>query len=199
MSRQKTVQENRQKLLEAGLNIIIQQGYNRTGIKELVDAVGVPKGSFYNYFDSKEQFGVEVVQFYASQILALLEDAVSNDEVDALSSLKIFFKAVIATFEEKKFREGCLVGNLAAELADTNEVIRLELAKVFDQWQTPVAELLDQAQSDQAIRSDISAYDLANFVWSTFEGAMIRMKVEKSIRPMEQWFDFILNDFIARR
>src|SRR5690349_15563801 len=140
MSKRKSSQENKKILLDAALRIVIEQGYNHTGIQEIVDAVGIPKGSFYNYFDSKETFGSELVWHYANQILSQLEFARDDKSLDALSSLQNLFRLMITMFKEKYCREGCLVGNLAAELADTNETIRLQLVDVFVAWQKPVAE-----------------------------------------------------------
>lgn len=196
MTTRKNAQENKQQLLAAGLSILIQQGYNHTGIKQIVDHVGIPKGSFYNYFDSKESFGTEVIQYYAGQILTELNRVAASQDADALESLKGFFRATIAMYEEKQFREGCLVGNLAAELADTNDLIRLELAGVFAEWQVPTTKLLTQAQEDGTVRKDIPADVLAQFLWNSFEGALLRMKIEKSIVPLEQWFTFMLEDFV---
>ena len=195
MTEHKKSQANRKMLLDAGLRIIIQQGYNNTGIKQLVSAVGVPKGSFYNYFDSKEDFGIEIIDHYANQIQTRLDSALKTD-ANGLAALKHFFTELIQSFEDKSYREGCLVGNLAAEMADSSEPIRKALSTVYAQWQLPTSELLRRGQESKDVRHDIDAESLATFVWNTFEGALLRMKVEKSIEPLNQWYRYMLEDFV---
>ncbi|HEX2620892.1 MAG TPA: TetR family transcriptional regulator C-terminal domain-containing protein [Phototrophicaceae bacterium] len=198
MSRQKRNQENTQELLNAGLAIIIQQGYNHTGIKEIVDYVQIPKGSFYNYFASKEDFGVQVIQHYAGQVAATLDQALAREDVDALTSLREFFKELIASYELKHYREGCLVGNCAAELADTSDLIRAALADALAGWRQRTAQLLAESQAKGQVRGDLPADFLADFLWNSFEGSLLRMKIEKSLAPLEQWYQLMLDDFILK-
>lgn len=198
MSKRKRSQQNTQELLDAGLSIFIQQGYNHTGIKEIVDYVQIPKGSFYNYFDSKEDFGIQVIQHYAAQVAAQLDLALQRDDVDGLSALKDFFRQLIASYELKQYREGCLVGNCAAELADTSDAIRAALVDALAGWRQRTAQLLADGQAKGQVRSDISPTALADFVWNSFEGGLLRMKIEKSLAPLEQWYQFMMDDFIMK-
>jgi TetR/AcrR family transcriptional regulator, transcriptional repressor for nem operon len=198
MSRQKRNQENTKVLLDAGLSIFIQQGYNHTGIQEIVDYVQIPKGSFYNYFASKEDFGVQVIHHYAAQVAANLDLALQREDVDALASLRDFFKQLIASYELKQYREGCLVGNCAAELADASDVIRAALVNALAGWRERTAHLLAQSQANGQVRADLQADFLADFLWNSFEGALLRMKIEKSLAPLEQWYQLMLEDFILK-
>jgi len=198
MAKRKRTQENTKGLLDAGLSIFIQQGYNHTGIKEIVDYVQIPKGSFYNYFDSKEDFGVQVIQHYAAQVAALLDMALQREDVDGLTALKDFFKQLIASYELKQYREGCLVGNCAAELADASDAIRATLVDSLAGWRERTAHLLADGQAKKQVRGDIPSNALADFLWNSFEGALLRMKIEKSLAPLEQWYQFTLDDFIMK-
>ncbi|WP_017325231.1 TetR/AcrR family transcriptional regulator [Synechococcus sp. PCC 7336] len=127
MGRPRRSQNNREKLLNCGANAFIKQGYHGTGIQEVVERVRVPKGSFYNYFESKEGFGAEVIRQYTQQYVTNMDALLSEPNVDALSALKYFFEAEIQRHEAG--REGCLLGNLGAELGESSELCRQALSE----------------------------------------------------------------------
>ena len=112
MTRPKRNENIREKLLGQGLKLFITQGYHGTGIKEVVDQVKVPKGSFYNYFESKEQFGAEVIRQYSEQIIANMAAYLNGPEDNALIALKQFFEQEMQRHQEVK--AGCIIGNLGA-------------------------------------------------------------------------------------
>ena len=128
MPRPRRSDDNRAKLLDEGLNSFIRHGYNGTGLKEVLDAVQVPKGSFYNYFKSKEDFGAAVVRHYAGKFGERMK-LLADPKGDALAALKEFFNREIALYEACP--TGCLVGNLAAELGGSMELPRQAMAEAM--------------------------------------------------------------------
>lgn len=192
MSRPRRSDNNRAKLLDEGLNSIIQQGYNGTGLKEVLDAVNVPKGSFYNYFKSKEDFGAAVVRHYAGKFgerMKLLSDPTG----DALAALKKFFDREIAMYEACP--TGCLVGNLAAELGGSMELPRQAMAEAMHGTCDALSSALSRAQQQGQIRTDLSAEDLADFLFNAWEGSLLRMKIEGSVEPLRSCVSFALDEF----
>lgn len=160
-----------------------------------MDQVQIPKGSFYNYFDSKEDFGIQVIWHYANQFAVQLEAALAKTDVDALTTLKEFFQDMMRQFEDKGFQEGCLVGNLAGEVADTSEASRTALADVLADWQDRFCRVLSEAQKQGSVRNDIPAETLAHFLLNSWEGSLLRMKVEKSVHPLQQSIQLMLDVF----
>ncbi len=144
----------------------------------MLDQVKVPKGSFYNYFESKEHFGAEVIRHYAGQFLVQLDAQLGKPKADALSALKRCFKQMIRSFDESDEACGCLVGNLGAEIGASSEPCREALAEAMQGVQQRFARTIKRAQDQGTVRSDISADDLAEFIWNSWEGALIRMKIE---------------------
>jgi len=111
-------QINREKLLDQGVNMLMAQGYHGTGLQEILDAVRIPKGSFYNYFDSKEAFCAEVIEYYIEPFIVQLQSHLQNPNADGLTALKVYFNELISELEKNQFTGGCLLGNLMGELDD---------------------------------------------------------------------------------
>ena len=114
----------RDHILDAGTGVLVCKGYNGTGVKEIVDAAGVPKGSFYNHFESKEAFVVEALEKLARDNLNYIESNLFDSKYTAKSNLLRFFDEGQKEYELNGFSHGCLFGNLCLEMADENEAIR---------------------------------------------------------------------------
>ncbi len=196
MPRPRRSQDTRTKLLDEGLNALLAHGYNGTGIKEVLDAVDVPKGSFYNYFKSKEDFGAEVVRHYAGKFGERMQP-LARTEADALASLKEFFDHEISRYE--KCPTGCLVGNLAAELGGSLETPRAAMAEAMHGTRDAIAGALERAQQQGTVRSDMPARELADFLFNAWEGSLLQMKVEGSVEPLRKCVSFILDEFFPPR
>ena len=196
MPRSRRSQDTRTKLLDEGLNALLAHGYNGTGIKEVLDAVDVPKGSFYNYFKSKEHFGAEVVRHYASQFGVRMQP-LTDTQGDALCSLKAFFDHEISRYE--KCPTGCLVGNLAAELGGSLKTPREAMAAAIHSTRDGFAGALTRAQQQGTVRTDLPAPDLADFLFNAWEGSLLRMKVEGSVEPLRKCVSFALEEFFPPR
>ena len=196
MGRPRLSHETKTRLLDEGVASLIGQGYHGTGIKEVLDQVKVPKGSFYNYFESKEHFGAEVIRHYAGQFLVQLDAQLGKPKADALSALKRCFKQMIRSFDESDQACGCLVGNLGAELGASSELCRKALAAAMHGIQGRFAQAIKRAQQQGTVRTDISADDLAEFLLNSWEGALIRMKIDNSVGPLRKFCTLVLDNFL---
>ncbi len=195
MARPRRSENTRLKLLDEGVAAFIEQGYHGTGLKEVLDKVKVPKGSFYNYFASKEDFGAQVVRHYSEGLANQLDQALATANSDALSALKKFFRQMIRGFEEKEFRLGCLVGNLGGELEDS-AVCRQAMNDALLGLRNRFRNALLLAQEQGTVRDDISAVELADLLLNAWEGSLIRMKIDRSVKPLKQFIKLIIDDFL---
>lgn len=176
----------------------MHQGYHGTGLKEILDAVNIPKGSFYNYFGSKENFAAEIIHYYIQPFIRQLEAYLIEYQHDAFLALQNYFDALIVSLEAADFKGGCLLGNLMGELADSNEICRNALQDAVSRYRDLLAVAIDKAQQQNTIRSDKSANELADLLLNSWQGALLRMKIERSSLPLRQIYQTILSDFFIR-
>ncbi len=186
---------NRESLLNQGVAMFMGQGYHGTGLQEILDAVNVPKGSFYNYFGSKEDFGADVIQHYLNPFITQLTEHLDSSDMDALSAIRCYFDELIAELERNEFKGGCLLGNLMGELGDTSEICQKSLQAAVTRYRDLLQLGLAKAQQQGAVRSDKSAEEMADLLINAWQGALLRMKIEKSSAPVKQCCHDLLGDY----
>lgn len=193
----KTTQKqiNRKNLLNQGVLLLMQQGYHGTGLQEILDAVQIPKGSFYNYFGSKENFGAEVITHYITPYIQQITRYLADSETDALSALQRYFDESIAELERTQFKGGCLLGNLIGEIGDSSDICRLALQTSLNRYRDVLQTGISKAQQQGTIRTDKSARELTDLLVNSWQGALLRMKVEQSTAPLTQCCQALLGDF----
>jgi len=193
MARPRQSETTRRRLLDEGVAAFLEHGYHGTGLKEVLDRVQVPKGSFYNYFESKEEFAAAAIRRYADCFGAKMADALAGAP-DPLTGLRRFFESLMADFEAAGYVGGCLIANLGGEL-EGSDVCRETLATAFRDWRDAVAEALRESQQRGLVRSDIAAGDLADLLTEAWEGAVIRMKIERSLDPLRRVVRRLIDDY----
>ena len=181
---------NKGEILREGLEVVRRRGFTAAGIREITSAARVPQGSFTNHFSSKEAFGLEILDQYFADIGTVIA---SNLEIegDPLDRLRGYFDAITQRLQVRGWQHGCLIGNLSLESTDHSERIRTRLAEIFAEWREPFARCLGQAAADGRITLTVPALDLADFLLASWQGAILRMKVERSPEPLERFKDVV--------
>lgn len=174
-----------------------ETGYAATGIKEIVDEAEVPKGSFYNHFESKEAFGKEVVDFYFDQGLTELRALFENEAVPPLARLRTYFDRRLQSFQATGYVRGCLLGNLSLEVADHSALIRDSLATHFKTWSGLFEACIAEAQKTGAISNGLPASLLAQFLLNSWEGALLRMRADKSDVPLREFINVVFSSLLV--
>lgn len=197
MARPRKSEATRRQLLDEGVAAFLEHGYHGTGLKGLLDEVSVPKGSFYNYFESKEDFAVAAIRHYAECLAERMEQALAGAP-DPVTGLHRFFESLMADFKASGYIGGCLIANLGGEL-EGSDACRETLADAFHGWRDQVREALAQGQQHGLVRGDIDAGDLADLLTEAWEGAVIRMKIERSLVPLQRVLERLLDDYFRPR
>ncbi len=195
MPRKTQKQTNRENLLNQGVALLMQQGYHGTGLKEILDAVQIPKGSFYNYFGSKENFAAEAIQYYINPFINQLNSHLQNSDHDALGAIKRYFNELITELENAEFKGGCLLGNLMGEIGDTSELCQKSLHSAVQRYRNLFQQGLLKAQQEGSVRTDKTAEDMADLLVNMWQGALLRMKIEQSSTPLKQCCEHLLGDY----
>lgn len=182
-----------ERLLSAGLALFLQQGYNATGIQQLTDHAGVPKGSFYNHFASKEAFAAAIVNRYAQNMQRSWERMMASAPPEPMPAIRHVFSHMLSYHERSSCSAGCLIGNFAAEIALSSEPCRQNLMAAQLAWRERLAGLVAAAQASGDIRRDIDATALSALTWAAWEGGLLRMKVERSVQPLRDGVHLIFD------
>jgi TetR/AcrR family transcriptional repressor of nem operon len=173
----------KKRMLKEGALIVHRKGFNATGVAEIVKAAGVPKGSFYFYFDSKEAFGLELIDEYSLMIAGIAKAHFTDETKNALERIRAFFSSFVDFFTENEFRDGCPIGNLCLEMGDISRPFQEKLKSAIEAFQEGMATIISQGQKQGEILPDVPPESIADFLFSGFQGALLQMKVKKSIEP----------------
>jgi TetR/AcrR family transcriptional repressor of nem operon len=188
----------REHLLAVGLERLHSTGYTATGVKEVLDLANVPKGSFYHYFPSKEAFAGEVFQRYADGEIRRAERILGDRKAAPLKRLRRYFEELISVYGQSGEISGCLVGNLSLEVADHNPKLQSQLQAVFGGWQESIAEVLREAVERADLARSTKPDELAAFLLNSYEGALVRMKAERSDKPLQNFLHFAFNVLLKK-
>ncbi len=190
----------RDQLIESAVDVFHARGFNGSSVQDIVEAAGVPKGSFYNHFDSKEALGVEVVHAYSRLVGTYVAEAGASDifsgDRTPLERIRVYFEAVIEQNVSCGVRRGCLLGNFATELAPHSTEIANAVTEALDNWSAAVSKALGQAQDAGQLTQDVDVEALGRYLVDGYEGAASRAKLIGNRAPMDDFirttFDFLL-------
>ncbi|MES1156516.1 MAG: TetR/AcrR family transcriptional regulator [Alphaproteobacteria bacterium] len=178
---------NKERILCEGLKVVHEHGFANASVRDIVQAAGVPQGSFTNHFPSKEAFGLEIIDLYAQQGQALFDVTLRNPALTPLKRLEAYVDAAIGKFCEGKLRTGCLLGNFAAEASDHSDAMRARLAAEFAVVRAELAAVLRAAVAAGELPADFDCEGGATLIQSGLQGAHLIGKADHSTAALEQF------------
>jgi TetR/AcrR family transcriptional repressor of nem operon len=178
---------NKEKLLSDGLQLVHERGFGASSVRDIVQAAGVPQGSFTNHFASKEAFGLEVLERYHDMTSAAVRATLRNDELPPLRRLRGWIEGQLAYLRKDDMRRGCLYGNMSVEASEQSEAIRTRVAAVFAENLASVAYCLDAAIDAGELAPNADTQELAGFIVSSLQGAILVAKAQRSPAPVERF------------
>jgi TetR/AcrR family transcriptional repressor of nem operon len=184
----------REEIVQAGLKCLVENGFNAVGVQEITDAAGVPKGSFYNHFESKEALGLEIVERYGAN--QKRREILTDPTVPPLQRLRRHFDRITALYADSHFTRNCILGGFSAELANQSEAIREGLRKLYGQWTKDIEATIAEAQTKGEIANKTKAADMAAFLLDSYEGALLRARVERSRKPFDRFMKFAFGELL---
>jgi TetR/AcrR family transcriptional regulator, transcriptional repressor for nem operon len=185
----------REQIVQAGLKCLAKKGFNGVGVQDITDTAGVPKGSFYNHFESKEALGAEIVERYGSD--KRRRELLADQSIPPLERLRRHYERLNTIFVEAKFERGCILGNFSAELANQSDVIRDGLRRLYERWTKDVEAAIAEAQEQGAVAKTLTAAELAAFLLDAYEGALLRARVERDGRAFERFMKFAFTKLLV--
>lgn len=176
-----------------GAEIMHLKGYNNTGIQEILDKAGIPKGSFYNFFKSKEDFGLHIIDYFVGFFSQISGQFFKDTSHPPLERIRLLFMWFMEFFKSTDYTLGCPLGNFAQEMGDVNPAFREKLKTSLDIMSEQFAVILHEAQESGHLPQTIDTHEVAHFIISSWEGALMLMKVAKSTEPLETHTKYIFN------
>ena len=189
--------DTREKILRCGGEIIHLKGFSATGLQEILAAAQVPKGSFYFYFQSKEDFGLALIDYYRQQLAEQVAPILNNRMLSPLQRLDEFFQSFRNQFAREGFIRGCPLGNLVQELGDVHPAFREKLFVSLEALIVKIARLLTEARELKEIPATVSPEDTARFIVSAWQGALLRMKACAGPEPLDNFHHMVFTVLLA--
>ncbi|HEY3003801.1 MAG TPA: TetR family transcriptional regulator C-terminal domain-containing protein [Kribbellaceae bacterium] len=178
---------HRERILDAGLRVMFRKGYVGSGVRDIAAEAAVPQGSFTNHFRSKEAFAAEVLDRYFAQVKELMAQSLGDTSLTPRQRLVRYLDLITDRLVADGCARGCLIGDLSLEAPGHSETLRLRLVAIFDEWQAPFAECIAEAQAAGEIPDTFPPAQLADFLLTCWEGAILRMKLEGARAPLDRF------------
>ncbi|MGQ8485848.1 acrylate utilization transcriptional regulator AcuR [Klebsiella aerogenes] len=185
-----TYADTRNNLIRSGLELLTQNGFLATGVDAIVKNANVPKGSFYYYFKSKEDYAQTVLDAYDSFFEHKLKKHLHESSCTPMARLENFINDACEGIKKYNFTRGCLVGNMMQESPGLPQSFIKLLQNIIESWQALVAACLSDALSSGEISSNMNNTQLAAIFWSGWEGAVMRAKLYSSTQPVCDFWSY---------
>lgn len=166
-------------------------GYHGTSLSMILDACGVSRGSFYNYFGGKEAFAIELIEHYQTLEMDRWNEEFSRLPGRHADKMETMMRRLVEEFCMTNERIGCLLANLSGEMALASDSFRRAIRRAIDRVLEAIREDILICQQEGSVRTDLSAEQLARLIWDYWQGALLRMKAENSRDPLYQAVDLL--------
>jgi TetR/AcrR family transcriptional repressor of nem operon len=188
---------NKDKILANGLQVVLERGYVGASVRDIVEAAGVPQGSFTNHFASKEAFSLEILNIYFAHNRDVIAETLRNEALSPLKRLRAYIDASITAIKNHGTKNGCLVGNFAAEASDHSEVIRKRVSAIYGEVREAVTDCLKAAVKDGELPKSLKTSEVATFVVTGLQGAWLVSKVERDLAFAENYKKMLFSTVLA--
>ncbi|HQQ77685.1 MAG TPA: TetR family transcriptional regulator C-terminal domain-containing protein [Thermoanaerobaculia bacterium] len=187
----------KQRLLDAGLKMLLEHGYNDLGVQGLLAATGTPKGSFYHHFRDKEDFALQVIDRYMQNVHAALDACLGDEGRPPLGRVRRFFELTQEHYRKEGYM-GCLLGGLGQELSGVNDTFRRKIEGCFSEIARRLAVCLEEARRRGDIRSGSDTRRMASVLVDCWEGAALRSRLRGNAAPLDAMLDFYFRSAVGK-
>jgi TetR/AcrR family transcriptional regulator, transcriptional repressor for nem operon len=188
---------NRDRIVANGLKVMLERGYVGASVRDIVEAAGVPQGSFTNHFASKEAFSLEILDLYFANSHVVIGETLRNDALPPLKRLRAYFDASITSIRDHDVKNGCLVGNFAAEASDHSEIIRKRVSEIYGELREAIAYCIKAAVKAGELPKSLKISEVANFIVAGLQGAWLVSKVERDLAVAENFKKILFSTVLA--
>jgi TetR/AcrR family transcriptional repressor of nem operon len=181
----------REHLIDVGLGLMHQNGYNATGLTDILKAADMPKGSFYHHFGSKEEFAAAALEEFAAREREHAAAVLGDLKTPPLRRLKRYFRDLVKISGQRAAIPGCMMGRFGLEIAAQSPQLRKQISASFDRWQHTIATVIQQAVAQKELPAGTDPESLASFLLNSWEGALLRSQADQSNAPLETFMRYV--------
>lgn len=189
--------ETKRDLLQHGMAMLLERGFNNLGIAAVLDATGIPKGSFYHHFASKEDFGLQVIDLYMEEVHAGLDQCLGDQTLPPLTRVRRFFELSAEKYRTEGYL-GCLLGGLGQELSGISEPFRQKVEECLSQIGRRIAGCLAEAVERGDLPAGTDPQAMAELLINCWEGAALRTRLRRDPAPLLHMLDFYFRSTCSR-
>ena len=180
--------DKRELILAKGSQVMTRRGYHGTGVQEIVQAAGIPKGSFYHYFASKEDFALQALAFTYQPRLQRYAEALSNPALSPRTRILGYYSELLAHFsQQERLEYHCFIGSLSFEMNELLPAIGAQVEAILQESALILQRCLEQAQAAGELHAEEDCANLAAFIANAWQGVLTRLKVGSQTRPVEEF------------
>ena len=187
----------RDHLIDVGVGLMHQSGYNATGLSDILQAADVPKGSFYHHFESKEDFAEAALERYAMHEGEHAAAVLGDRTISPLKRLRRYFGELMKLYGQKGAIPGCMMGRFSLEIAEESPQLRKRIRASFNHWQHTIAAVIGQAVAQKELPGGTDPESLAGFLLNSWEGALLRSQAERSDGPLETFLRYVFDGLLT--
>jgi TetR/AcrR family transcriptional repressor of nem operon len=184
-------------IVDRGMVAVRHRGLVGCSVRDITTAADVPLGSFSNHFASKEVFAIAVIDRYFADVRVLIAGTLDDTTRPPLARLRAYFDAITERLAERGWHDGCLIGNTSLDSTESSEAIRAHLSEVFAIWHEPFARCLATAEAEGDVVLPLAPTEFADFLMASWQGAMLRMKVERSPDALDRFKTVVFDRLLA--
>jgi TetR/AcrR family transcriptional repressor of nem operon len=187
----------RERLIDVGLGLMHQNGFNATGLADILKAADVPKGSFYHHFSSKEDFAAAALERYGMREREHATAVLGDTTTPPLKRLQRYFSDLVKIYGQNGAIPGCMMGRFSLEIAWESPELRKRISASFDHWQRTIATVIRQAVAQKELTAGTDPESLAGFLLNSWEGALLRSQADKSNAPLETFMRHVFDGLLT--
>jgi TetR/AcrR family transcriptional repressor of nem operon len=188
----------REHLIDVGVGLMHQNGYNATGLTDILKAADVPKGSFYHHFGSKEDFAAAALERYGIREREHATAVLNDTTTPPLKRLRRYFSDLVKIYGQKGAILGCMMGRFSLEIAEESPQLRKRISASFDHWQHTIATVIGQAVAQKELPSGTDPESVAGFLLNSWQGALLRSQAQQSNAPLETFMRYIFDGLLTK-
>jgi TetR/AcrR family transcriptional repressor of nem operon len=188
----------RDHLIDVGVGLMHRNGYNATGLTDILQAADVPKGSFYHHFGSKEDFAAAALEKYGMRERDHAAAILNDIAIPPLKRLRRYFRDLMKIYGQEGAIPGCMMGRFSLEIAEESPQLRKQISATFDHWQHTIATVIGQAVAQKELPAGTDSELLAGFLLNSWEGALLRSQAEKSNAALETFMRYVFDGLLTK-